>query len=291
MSYSVNHSSRGEKRPLPSNFETNSSPAKRTRFNTIENANSPHSPYEATAIKMDELCRLNTYHPDFGNELLYYERNLFSLGKRHFDEGNHSEAISHLGKISPLDPNHLDAQYFLGEAYSCIQNYEKADSFFKSIPPSHPKFPQARLWLAMHWRTSAGRDHQEFSDAFDNINRALNSEFITTHSINFAHWIAGSILFDAGNIANAIEHLKKVELDEEDEFNRSYFQIAQQYLGHSYSQQGKYQKAIEHFNIALEISSEAETSRHILECLAVCLEKLGKEKESEIMSLKAAALG
>jgi len=162
----------------------------------------------------------------------------FFLGETYFNEGEAERARATLRHVLVREPHHFEALVYVGVLENEMGHAEKATELLKraiSIRPDAflPYFALGALYA------SAG----QMAKAEFHLKKAVSIEETAQ-----AHSLLGTIAYQRGKLAEAIDHLQSaVRLDSDDE--ESLYQ-----LGLCYLDRGWTQKAAEKFQAALELN-------------------------------------
>jgi len=160
-----------------------------------------------------------------------------------FKEGKYKESIDAFSSVLEHEPDNADVYNNLGVAYSCVGDYEHAETYLIKAIELDPQLAQAYINLSdMYYKTG------NLASAVGTLQRG---SYELQDNLAIAHLLA-RVYIDDQRWEDAIVELERV-LDGEPENYDAYYD-----LGHVLFELGDYEGAISNFENVLEYRQDSE---------------------------------
>ena len=163
-----------------------------------------------TEIKT-ELSEIQNYRADIIKETKNFIEVNYCLnaGIQSYQSGDYFTATDHLHNVINLDPNHLEALFYIGKSLMMEYEEENANSIFERILEIDPKYSDAYYGLALNCSDS------DPEKAINYCKKAVECKPKHVYALNFL----GLIYAGIGNIDKALEVHKRSRLIKENPGN------------------------------------------------------------------------
>ncbi len=170
----------------------------------------------------------------------------FTTGVRQYQDGEYNAAVRSLEAATQADATLESAWYFLGMAKYKLQDYPGALAAFEESLALAPTRPGTRLMIGQLYETTGAYD-QAVQVYQDEVRFRRGKDVLPVFTA------IGRSLYLAGRYADALVPLEKVAAEEPKYVEAIY------YLGMSLHALGRYETAVEYYQIALSTMDEWRT--------------------------------
>ena len=186
-------------------------------------------------------------------ELKNFEKSAFYLKKAivqapervahlYFLLEKYEEVIVILGQVLEADPNHVEANYWMGSAYQALERFERAESYLRktiSLSPDHAKAHNALGYLL-------AEHGMNLDEAVTLIRKALKKSPANGAYLDSLGWA----YFKQGKINDALKQLEKAVLYMPDSVE------IQDHLAEVYLKKGRKKEAVAAWQKAIQLSPD-----------------------------------
>ena len=148
--------------------------------------------------------------------------------------------VSVLEQVIETDPNHVEANYWMGSAYQALERFEKAESYLRktiALSPEHEKAHNALGYLFAENGTN-------LDEAVKLIRKALKKSPANGAYLDSLGWA----YFKQGRLNDALKQLEKAVLDMPDSVE------VQDHLGEVYLKKGLKKEAVAAWQKAIQLA-------------------------------------